>query len=653
MILFLSGLSFIIAGAIAAVVVRRHAIADRLSATLVLTGCGLGAAQAVVVLLTGASSRLAMPSHAPGGDWIVGVDPLSAVFLLAIFAVGAASVAFGHPYMAAERGHRAVWFVHATVAVLVAALALVVAAQSIVLFLGAWEVMAVGSYLLIVTEHEQAGARRAGLIYLVATHTGTLALFGMFAAWGVTAGDWSFASLAAASSRLPNGGAAVLLLALIGFGFKAGVVPMHFWLPPAHAAAPSHVSALLSGVVIKTGIYGFFRVTIMLGVPPVWWGWTLLVLGVASGVLGVLWALAQHDIKRLLAYHSVENIGIILMGLGIGALGAAYGHPVLAIVGYAGALLHTVNHALFKSLLFLGAGVVHRTTGTRNMEELGGLARQLPVTWLAFLIGATAIIGVPPVNGFVSEWLVYQGMFRAGQTPEALRLAALGVPALALIGALALACFAKVAGVVFLGNPRSARAQGVQEPRALLGPMLALAAACVLLGILAPLGVAPALDVAGLITRAPDAASIEAAGLVGDAGWIGFVSAGLVALVATFWLARILVMRRRRTRVAETWSCGYEATTARMQYSASSFAAPLLAAFGRLSGVRHHRSPVSFSTHPVDLVLDRLAVPLWHAVQRSALRLRPMQQGRLYVYLIYVMAALLALLAYVAAYGRT
>jgi hydrogenase-4 component B len=651
--LLVIALALIVLGAVAAAVFRGHERGERVHAALVVAGCALGAGHAVIVLVTGTGATLALRSWVPGGSWVIGVDPLSAVFLVAVFAVGAASVWYGTAYLAAERGHRPTWFVHAIVAVLIAALALVVSAQSIVPFLGAWEVMAIASYLLIVVEHEKAESRRAGLIYLVATHTGTLALFAMFAWWATRAQDWSFAALVAAAPRLAGDEAAILLLALIGFGFKAGLVPLHFWLPPAHASAPSHVSALLSGVVIKTGIYGLLRVVTMLGTPPAWFGWMVLLLGVASGVLGVLWALAQHDIKRLLAYHSVENIGIILMGLGTGALGAAYAHPVVAVIGYAGAVLHTVNHALFKSLLFLGAGMVYRATGTREMEALGGLSRALPRTWLAFLVGATAIIGVPPLNGFVSEWLVYQGMFRAGQADQVLRLASFGVPALALIGALALACFAKVSGVVFLGSPRSDHARGVHEPRgAMVTSMLALAGACVVLGVLAPAGVAPALRVAAFVGHAPAEVARQATRLVADATWIGAVSAGVFLLVAAGWLVRRLVMRRRAVRWGETWACGYVTPDARMQYTASSFAAPLLSTFGGMSGVRAHREGGRFSTEPFDLVLDRVATPLWRAIQRSALRLRPLQQGRLHAYLIYVMAALLVLLAYVAVEAR-
>jgi hydrogenase-4 component B len=647
---FFIGVALMVGGAVAAAVLRRRAGGDRVFNLLVVSGCLTSGVAAVVVLVLGIRVAVTVPSSVPGGSWVFALDPLAAVFVATICFVGASCVAFGTPYLAHERGHRPVWYAHTVFAVLIAALTLVVTAQAVVPFLIAWELMAVGSYLLIVFEDEKTDARRAGLIYIIATHTGTLALFAMFAAWGAHATDWSFAALASAAPKLPRGGGVILALAVLGFGFKAGFFPLHFWLPPAHSSAPTHVSALLSGVVIKTGIYGILRVVSLLGgATPRWWGWAMLAMGIVSGVLGVLWALAQHDIKRLLAYHSVENIGIIGIGIGVGALGAAYGHPGIAVLGYAGALLHTVNHALFKSLLFLGAGAVYHATGTRDMEALGGLAKRLPYTWLAFFIGATAIIGVPPLNGFVSEWLVYVGLFRSGQAPEALRLAALGVPALALIGALALACFAKVSGVVFLGQPRSAAAEDAPEvPRALLVPMFVLSGACVLLGVAPGLGVLAVVDVAGALTASAPNVTVEALAVVRDSAWVSAVALALLSLLAVGWFVRRTVLRKRAVRLVETWGCGYPLPSARMQYTASSFAAPLLSTFGRMSGVVEHRSAGAFHTEPVDLVLDRSAIPAWHWVRRTALRLRPIQQGRLYAYLIYVMVALVVLLAYLA-----
>jgi len=652
---FVAGVALIVTGG--AIALSRRAGP---ALAVLLAGCLLAAVDPVRVLAGADAMTLTIPASMPGGDWLLGIDALSAVFLLAILGVGGAAAVFG------ARHHDGGRFGQLAFAILLAAIALVVAARGVIVFLVAWEIMAIASYVLIVTHHEEAEVRRAGLIYLVATHTATLALFAMFATWGGggagPAADWSFPALAAASRDLgPRATAAILLLALFGFGFKAGCVPLHFWLPPAHAAAPSHVSALMSGIVIKTGIYGLLRVLLMLGGAPAWWGWLVLGIGAASAVLGVLWALAQHDVKRLLAYHSVENIGIILMGIGVGTLGVAHGSPVIAMLGFAGGLLHTVNHALFKSLLFLGAGAVYHATGTRNLEELGGLAKRMPLTWLGFVVGAAAIIGVPPFNGFVSEWLVFQAMFAAGQSKDLLRLAILGLPLLALTGGLALACFAKVAGVVFLGTARTSRAaSAVEVERSVVVATLALAATCAVLGIVPMLGIS--------LVRAP-AAALAAAPLPGfpvvlpaipdrvaSGAWaISLAALVTLGLAAALWLLRARLMRGQTIRREATWGCGFDDVTPRMQYTASSFAAPLLQVFGGLSGVHEHRAPSSLRTHPIDLVLDGVALPLWELVHRAAVRLRAIQQGRgrLHVYLLFVMAALLAMLAYLAIGGTS
>jgi formate hydrogenlyase subunit 3/multisubunit Na+/H+ antiporter MnhD subunit len=402
----------------------------------------------------------------------------------------------------------------------------------------------------------------------------------------------------------------------------------------------------MSGVVIKIGIYGLLRVIWLVGSPPLWWGWTVLTIGTLSAALGVLWALAQHDIKRLLAYHSVENIGIILMGMGVGAVASAYGKPTLAMLGYGAALLHTVNHALFKSLLFLCAGAVYRETGTRDMEVLGGLARRMPVIWLLFAIGAAAIVGLPPLNGFVSEWLVYRALLEAGRTTEPLRLAVLAAPALALVGGLALACFAKVAGVTFLGTARTARAREAREPSMVLrAPAAVIAAACVAIGILAPAAVPSVLGAGAFVASTPIAA--DAVRAAASPAWqVAAFAAMLIAAIAI--VALLMRWRRRRVerRVSDTWACGYSSVTPRMQYTASSFAAPLVDLFGEASGVRAHRGATVFHSEPFDLVLDRAVAPVWGSIQRVAIRLRGLQQGRLRTYLMYAVATLTMLLAY-------
>ena len=646
---FFAGLAVILAGALLVSLYRSGERGEYALKVCMVLGGAAAAIPAVRVLVTGESIAVRVAASVPGGDWSMGLDALSSVFVLTILAVGFAAAFYGVTYSADERPHRAVWFGHAVFAVLIVAMLLVVTARAVVPFLCAWAVMALASYLLIVTEREHAEVRRAGLLYLIVTHAGTLALFVMFAIWSqASGGDWSFASLAAATPLLSRGTSLIFALAFLGFGVKAGAVPFHFWLPPAHAAAPSHVSALMSGIVIKTGIYGFLRVLVIAGGAPAWWGWTMLVVGTGSAVLGVLWALAQHDLKRLLAYHSVENIGIILMGIAVGVLGSAYGYPALAVLGYAAAVLHTVNHALFKSVLFLGAGAVYRATGSRNMEDLGGLARKMPMLTVTFVIGAAAIVGLPPLNGFVSEWLVYQGLFRAGIAGDGIRLSILAVPLLALVGGLALACFAKVVGVVFLGTPRTARARDAKAtPRGLVSPPAALALVCVAIGVL-PVLVMPSLLRVGVeVASQPQGLALaELTGTLRDAQRLSWFAVAVWLVLGAVWTARGAALRKRAVRSGPTWACGYEGQTPRMQYTASSFAAPLLDVFGEISGVQQHRGAVLFHTTPTDLVFDRAIRPLWARVREWALRLRAIQHGRLHVYLLYVVVTLVTLLGY-------
>jgi len=654
MAFFFAGLALILAGGFVAVLARRAPpVADHLFVVLVGLGSVVGAVPALRVLAGGGVVSVSVAVALPGGPWVFGLDPLSAFFVLVFLGVGAASAMYGVAYLGAERGHRPVALAHLLVAMLIVSLALVAAAQAAVAFLVAWEVMAIVAYLLVVFESERAEARRAGLIYLVATHTGTLALFVLFATWGVRASDLTFASLAAVAPALPYGGAAVLVLGLVGFGVKAGLVPLHFWLPGAHAASPSHVSALMSGLVIKTGIYGLLRLVSLLGAPPAWWGWAVLALGLASGVLGVLWALAQHDLKRLLAYHSVENIGIILLGLGMGALGGAYHVPVVAVLGYTGAVLHVMNHAVFKSLLFLGAGSVARATGTRQIDRLGGLSRLMPVTWLTFLVASAAIVGLPPLNGFVSEWVVFQALLRAGVAQGPLRLAVFGAAGLGLIGALALACFAKVDGVVFLGRAREAEAAAAREVGAgMLVPMIALALACVLIGVAPVLVCGPALRAGGLVAGVGGISGLAGvAETVVAVRWIAGSAVALIAALGLGLLLRAAILRRRPVAVDETWGCGYAVPNVRMQYTASSFAAPLVEAYAPLAGVHVERSATSYATHARDPVLELALLRSWGRLRTLAGRLRPIQRGRLHVYLLYVVATVIALLVYLAAAG--
>lgn len=654
MTLLIAGLGLVLlAGAMAVVFHRRPRAAAGAYLALLLAGAVLALIPAVRVLTGARLPPLTVPAQVPGGAWVMGLDPLSAWFLVLVLGVGVVAAVYGTWYLAAERSEGGVPQAQFGFAFLLVALALVVTAQAALFFLAAWELMALAAYFLVVFDDRRAEVRRAGFIYLLATHACTLLLFVMFALWGRNAPDLSFPSLKAAAGALGSARALLFALGLVAFGLKAGFVPLHFWLPEAHAAAPSHVSAIMSGVVIKMGVYGVLRMVTLLGAPPAWWAWLVLALGAASGVLGVLWALAQHDLKRLLAYHSVENIGIILLGLGAGALGLAYHVPALAALGFLGAVLHTLNHGLFKSLLFLGAGSVLRATGTRELEQLGGLARRMPLTWIAFLVGSVAIVGLPPLNGFVSEWVVFQALFGAGlsRTPAALGL--FGAAALGLIGGLALACFAKVCGTVFLGRPRTAAAGAATElPAWSWAPMAILVLACGVIGLVPAAVLGPAVRVAGFIAGMSPGGAVELAAPVTQGARLITVTAAVMAgLIGVAAILRAMALRRAGTRVSETWACGYAAVSERMQYSASSFAAPLVGLFGPAAGVAVHRSANAYATHPANIVLDRVLTPAWQGVEGAGRWLRPIRKGRLQMYLLGIVASVSALLIYLAAFG--
>jgi hydrogenase-4 component B len=521
---------------------------------------------------------------------------------------------------------------------------LVVIARDGVLFLVGWELASLSAFFAISADDRAAEVREAGFLYLVCTRLSALCLIGAFALLYASTGSFRFADFARAELSEAHA-TAVFALALVGCALKAGVMPFHVWLPGAHAAAPSHVSAVLSGVVIKLGVYGLARVVSFFAEVPLGFGVAVFALGVASAVLGVAFALAQHDLKRLLAYHSIENVGIIWMGLGLALLGASTGHASWLVLGAAGGLFHVWNHALFKALLFLGAGSVVHATGTRELDHLGGLAKPMPRTAFLFLVGAVAISGLPPLNGFASEFLVYSGMLRSALAPGPLwLLVALAVPALAWTGALALACFVKVVGSVFLGEPRSDEARRAHEAApSMLAPMGALALACAVLGI-APALVAPALDAA--------IASVFPAE-VAPLGALARASAVLVVLLAAGALVLRWRLRAAPRDTGPTWDCGYAAPAPRMQYTASSFAQIITSSFGwALRPIVHwprvdalFARPARFHSEVPDAVLEHAVLPAVRRTERVFAALRWLQQGRTHVYVLYVLLALLALLA--------
>jgi len=637
---------------------RSGRLASWIGAGGAVLGSGLGLVGALQGLSAPAAEPLRLPWALPLASFTVAVDPLSAFFLLPTFGLAALAAIYGAGYLRAPRSERRAGVSWLWYNLLIASMAMVLAARNGILFLVAWEAMSVSSFFLVTLESGREEVRRAGRMYLIATHAGTACLLALFVLLAGPSGSFDFDQFPAAVVRSAEGPGALFLLALIGFGVKAGIMPLHVWLPEAHPAAPSHVSAVLSGVMIKLGIYGVLRTLLFLGPLPPWCGWVLLGAGVVSGVLGVLLALAQHELKRLLAYHSVENIGIIACGLGLGLLGRAYGLPFLAILGFGGALLHVLNHAIFKGLLFLGAGAVIRAAHTGEIEHLGGLLRRMPRTGTAFLVGAAAISGLPPLNGFVSEFLIYLGSFRAAATqPPGPALAGIvGIAALALIGGLAAACFAKAFGIVFLGEPRSEEAAGAREAAPLLTwPMALLAAGCFLVGLLAPWilpRLTPLLSTLTLVP--PESAAVEIAATSAVLLRWTVVAAGCILLVLLIAGIRKLLLIRRTVTTAGTWDCGYAAPTARMQYTASSFAQPILEVFGAVLGARTSVSapvglfpgPATLKTTTQDSFRERVFRPLLQEFDRRTAPLRRIQEGRVQVYVLYIAVTLLLLLVW-------
>jgi formate hydrogenlyase subunit 3/multisubunit Na+/H+ antiporter MnhD subunit len=608
-----------------------------------LLGCAAGLAGAGLAL-AGHGARFSVPLPTPVGSVGLALDALSAFFLVSLFLVGGAGILYARSYWPDSDHPESAPRLRFFYGLMCGGMAFMLVARHALPFLVGWETMALAGFFAITAEDRDENVRRAGSLYLFCTKVGTLLLMAMFAAWGARSGSLDLAPV-------QGGAPLVLLLALLGFGFKAGLMPLHVWLPSAHAAAPSHVSAFLSGVVIKAGIYGIVRMFSLVEQTEPAWGTALLTLGAISAVLGVAFAIGQHDIKRLLAYHSIENIGIILMGLGIGLLGRAVGRLDLLALGLAGALLHTWNHGLFKSLLFLSAGAVIHGTHERDIDRLGGLLKRMPSTALAFIVGAVAICGLPPLNGFVSEFLVYSGLLHtvAGTGGRLWLIGAAGAPALALTGGLALLCFTKVVGVVFLGEPRTpAAAQAHDTPRGMLAAMALLGACCVAIGLgagLLPWVLDPALAAFQGTASSPRSLGALAPLAMISAG--GLLLALLLALGAGLLRARLRAMPVHETG---TWDCGYAAPTVRMQYTASSFAETVVELFSWALRPDTHSPGIKglfparprFHSHVPDVVLDRVVLPLARAIVAAALRIRGLQREGLHAAILYVLLALLA-----------
>jgi formate hydrogenlyase subunit 3/multisubunit Na+/H+ antiporter MnhD subunit len=625
---------------------------------LVLAAVGLAAVWLPVQSLT-------LPLGLPDLPFHLRIDPLAGFFLMLLGSVSAGISIYAAGYFRAEPSGRLA-LIAFQYHVFLASMAFVLLADDAYFFMVAWETMALASYFLVITDHKQPAIRSAGFLYLLVAHLGAIAILLCFGVLHGGHGDYSFDALRATQLQ-PAWATVAFLLAFAGFGAKAGMLPLHIWLPEAHPAAPSPVSALMSGVMIKTAIYGMVRVIFDLIGHVRWeWGLVVLVVGAGTALFGILYALMQHDLKRLLAYSSVENIGIILLGLGMSMVFIGFGHPAAGTLGLIAALYHTLNHAVFKSLLFLGAGSILHSSGLRNLNDMGGLIHRMPKTAFYFLIGALAISALPPLNGFVSEWLTLQIALQATilQNGIVRSLLPLFAATLALTGALTAMCFVKVYGVAFLGRarepahpslPHTGDAGDVER----FG-MAWLAAGCFVLGLF-PTSFLLILNRVGVSLGGQGLSEQALAG----SGWLWLVPTAseqasysplifLVMIIAVTLSTFFLVRRfyHGRVRFADPWDCGYPEQTSRMQDTADAFGQPIRHVFGPL--YRMERSlPGPDDTEPryTLKIEDRhwywLYLPVARAAEFVSAKIALLQQGRVSIYLLYSFITLIALLVFV------
>lgn len=650
-----SWLLLLLGGVLASLAGRR----TRLSAVV---GCGSAAAGSFIGLISAISSfahgkalTVSIPLNLPGLSLVMALDGLSSFFLIPIFLLGMAGAVYGHEYIAdvPRRVPGLHWLFYN---LLIVSMAVVVTAANSALFLFAWECMSLSSFFLVIGEHEDEAVGRAGLIYLFATHLGAVFLFLFFLIAGTVCGSFDFSSFTALRD-VPLPLASIIFgLILVGFGSKAGLFPFHVWLPEAHPAAPSHVSALMSGVMVKTAFYGMIRIVTFLPLPPPWWGGLMATLGLAGALFGIIMATSQKDVKRGLAYSTVENVGIIFLALGFWLFSRSSGQQVAANLALLGALLHIWNHALFKSLLFMGAGSLLHGAGTRNLNRMGGLLRRMPVTGLCVVVGAMAVSALPPFNGLIGEWFIYRGLLESAVHLQGLAgffpLIVFGL--LALVGGMVLMVFVRLVGLALSGEPRHPRTEGAHEVGwRMLVPMGVLASLCLMCGMM-PSAVIAAVCRVGLDIDpglAPWLASTKLLPV-----WLGWLNWGLVVLLALMMLVLLWRQSYGQKRTAATWGCGYAFPNRRMSYSAEGFSelsattflheclppgvdgSQQLSLFPKTGDFRH-------KAH--DLVLDSLFQPLFSHVCALCVRIRHLQSGLLHLYIFYILITTILLLGWV------
>ncbi|MBN2443333.1 MAG: hypothetical protein JXJ04_18375 [Spirochaetales bacterium] len=612
---------------------------------ITLAGAGCAISSALRGLYFQAQPDIIIHWQIPFASFHIGTDALTCFFIIPISLVCGLAAVYSYGYInqyAGKKNNGLYWFFFN---LLFLAMLLVISSKNGMLFLVSWEMMSVASFFLVIYEHEKPKTIQAGWIYLIAMHIGAACLLVLFLLLD-TRGNMDFRDFIISKHI----SIIAFVLGIVGFGTKAGLIPMHTWLPEAHPAAPSPVSGIMSGVMIKTGIYGILRLVTFAGEIPPWWGWALLFLGGVSGITGILYALAQNNIKRLLAYSSVENVGIITLSLGLGLLGISYHNPAVALLGICGGLLHILNHGIFKSLLFFSAGAVIKSTGTPDIEQMGGLIKRMPVTALVFLIGSVSICALPPCNGFAGEFLIYIASFISLPDSGMWSGGLLSLTNLAVIGVLAVLCFTKVFGIVFLGQPRSVKAENAHEvDSGMIFPMIIPAVLCLGLGIASPYLSGLFLPVVSLFIQIPpDLFMLQYTESLIP---VSLFSIGIIALVLVIISLRILFSPRRPIREVSTWDCGYHAGTPRMQYTGSSFADPVLKMFRYILGrktvvdIKGNLFPKqgTLISQSIDLFMRRIYQPFFGFFRLLSIKFYWLKSGNTHLYVLYIALTIIIL----------
>ncbi|MBI4250037.1 hydrogenase 4 subunit B [Candidatus Uhrbacteria bacterium] len=649
------------------IVMKRNTLANIWGNTFAVFGSIVGLVSAVAVLF-GSGFSFSFETSLPFLSLSVHVDKLSAFFIFVISLIAAVASVYGIGYVKQYYGKYNIGALGFFYNAFIAGMIMVVSAQHALFFLVVWEIMSLASYFLVIFENNESSHVRAGTLYFVMTHIGTAFITLAFLLLYSATGSFDFAMIKENSAGItPFMKDAIFILALIGFGTKAGIIPLHIWLPSAHPAAPTHISALMSGVMIKTGIYMFIRLFVeVLPNTPLWWGIVVLIIGAVSSLLGVLYAITEHDIKKLLAYHSIENIGIILLGLGSSLIFLAFDMKSLATLGLVASLFHIFNHATFKALLFLAAGSVISKTHTRNMEDYGGLIKLMPQTALFFLIGAMAISALPPFNGFFSEWMTFQSLFAGIRSADTSVQWAfiLAAGSLAFTGGLAAACFVKTFGIIFLARPRSEHAKSAHESSVTLRfGMAVLALLTLAIGLSAgPIAVTlskVAGDLNAFAGQPPAfAADWSAITLVDNFASVSglLIFAMLTAFIFIVFFAVSIFTKNRKVHIGRTWDCGTNLDS-RMEITATGFSRSLINIFrGVLKPTKqvtieyrdehmryfHVTKTVEFGIR--DIYQNYFYELIQLLVAKISEQMRRMQSGNVNVYVAYIIVALITLL---------